>query len=110
MRANNANGKKTAGSQTHIHGNVTGPVLSGEFNGPVSIGSAEEKESRPSIAFHKKVTGSVFNFGPQQGIVSTGDGAVLMQEMDPAASGQSTRRKGAAAVQPGKQRDEVMSA
>jgi hypothetical protein len=60
--------------------------------------------------FRKTVSRSAFNFGPQQGIVSTGDGAVLMQEMDPAASGQGTRRKGAAAVQPGKQRDEVMSA
>jgi hypothetical protein len=73
---------------------------------PAPEGSA----TGPSVVFRKTVSRSVLNFGPQQGIVSTGDGAVLMQEMDPAASGQGTRRKGAAAVQPGKQRDEVMSA
>jgi hypothetical protein len=97
MRANNANRKKTAGPQTHIHGNVTGSVLSGEFNGPVNIGSTEEKESRPSIVFRKEVTGSVFNFGPQQGIVSTGDGARIAQGVPPVRdTGHTTPKPGSA--------------
>jgi hypothetical protein len=64
----------TGGPQTRIHGDVHGPVLSGNFNGPVNVGAAG-----PTMVFRKKVNRSVFNFGGQQGVVSTGDNASITQ-------------------------------
>jgi hypothetical protein len=97
MRVDNGKRKKARGPQTHIHGNVYGPVLSGEFHGPVKTDAAtdetahpqlsEQQSSAPSIVFNKEVRGAVFNFGPQQGIVSTGDGASISQLVSTAATG-----------------------
>jgi hypothetical protein len=60
---------------------------------PAPEGSA----TGPSVVFRKTVNRSVFNFGPQQGIVSTGDGARIAQGVPPVRdAGHTTPKAGSA--------------
>ena len=54
----------------------------------------------PSIVFKEQVNGAVFNFGPQQGVVSTGDHAVIHQTVSPAAAAAPTETPEPPAAQP----------
>ncbi len=66
----------TIGPQTNIAGNVTGPVLSGQFDGPVAVGGGEAVDMRGSQGAVYKPSGPVKqHFGER--ITITGDGSVI---------------------------------
>lgn len=61
----------TVGTQTNIGGNVTGPVLSGNFSGPVAVGGGEAVDLRHSIGAVYKPAGPVEqHFGDRYETVS----------------------------------------
>lgn len=67
---------QTVGTQTNIAGNVTGPVLSGQFDGPVAVGGGEAVDMRGSQGAVYKPSGLVKqHFGER--ITITGDGNVI---------------------------------
>ncbi|MBN2005197.1 MAG: hypothetical protein JXA21_17700, partial [Anaerolineae bacterium] len=64
------------GPQTNIVGNVTGPVLSGQFDGPVAVGGGEAVNLSGSQGAVYKPSGPVKqHFGER--ITITGDGNVI---------------------------------
>ncbi len=64
------------GAQTNIAGNVTGPVLSGQFDGPVAMGGGEAVDLRGSQGAVYKPSGSVKqHFGDQNTV--TGNNNVV---------------------------------
>lgn len=50
---------QTVGTQTNIAGNVTGPVLSGQFDGPVVVGGGESVDMRGAQGVVYKPQGAV---------------------------------------------------
>jgi hypothetical protein len=69
-------GQTVHGSQTNIAGDVHGPVLSGQFSGPVAVGSGEAVDLRGSQGAVYKPSGPVEQqFGNRISI--TGDGNVI---------------------------------
>jgi len=69
-------GQVVHGPQTNIAGNVTGPVLSGQFDGPVAVGGGEAVDMRGSQGAVYKPSGPVKqHFGER--ITITGDGNVI---------------------------------
>ena len=69
-------GQTVHGPQTNIAGNVTGPVLSGNFDGPVAVGGGEAVDMRGSQGAVYKPTGPVKqHFGER--ITIAGDGNVI---------------------------------
>jgi len=75
-RGINQPGQVVHGPQTNIAGNVTGPVLSGQFDGPVAVGGGEAVDMRGSQGAVYKPSGPVKqHFGER--ITITGDGNVI---------------------------------
>ncbi len=69
-------GQTVRGAQTNIAGNVTGPVLSGQFDGPVAVDGGEAVDMRGSQGAVYKPTAPVRqHFGDS--IRITGDGNVV---------------------------------
>ncbi len=69
-------GQTVYGPQTNIAGNVTGPVLSGQFDGPVAVGGGAAMDMRNSQGAVIEPKGSVKqHFGER--ITITGDGNVI---------------------------------
>lgn len=62
----------------------------------------------PPIVFEKEVTGAVFNFGPQQGIVSTGDHAVNIQMPKPPPEGTEPKPPAGEAAAPNFQSEQEL--
>jgi len=69
-------GQTVCGPQTNIAGDVQGPVLSGQFGGPVAVGGGEVVDMRGSQGTVYKPSGPVEQqFGSR--ITITGDGNVI---------------------------------
>jgi hypothetical protein len=69
-------GQTVHGPQTNIAGDVVGPVLSGQFGGPVAVGGGEAVDMRGSQGAVYKPSGPVEQqFGSR--ITITGDGNVI---------------------------------
>ncbi|MBN2389506.1 MAG: caspase family protein [Anaerolineae bacterium] len=69
-------GQTVHGPQTNIAGNVTGPVLSGQFDGPVAVGGGEAVDMRGSQGAVHKPSGPVKqHFGER--ITIAGNGNVI---------------------------------
>jgi hypothetical protein len=83
------------GPQTNIGGDVEGPVLSGEFQGPVAVGGGEAVDMRGSQGALYKPSGPVEQqFGDRITISADGDvlvGAGPAEELDMAPSPEATR-------------------
>ncbi|MBN2393803.1 MAG: caspase family protein [Anaerolineae bacterium] len=70
-------GQTVYGPQTNIAGNVTGPVLSGQFDGPVAVGGGEAVDMRGSQGAVYKPSGPVKQHFGNRDIRITGDGNVI---------------------------------
>jgi hypothetical protein len=69
-------GQRVHGPQTNIAGDVQGPVLSGQFDGPVAVGNGEAVDMRGSRGALYKPAGPIEQqFGDR--ITITGDGNVV---------------------------------
>jgi hypothetical protein len=69
-------GQTIHGSQTNIRGDVSGPVLSGQFNGPTAVGGGEAVDMRGSQGALYKPSGPVKQHWGDS-IRITGDGNVI---------------------------------
>ncbi|MBN1486102.1 MAG: caspase family protein [Anaerolineae bacterium] len=73
----NQSGQTVHGSQTNIEGDVTGPVLSGQFDGPVAVGGGEAVDFRGSQGGVYKPQGPVNQHYGDRKITITGDGNII---------------------------------
>ncbi|MEA3396912.1 MAG: caspase family protein, partial [Chloroflexota bacterium] len=67
---------QTVGTQTNIAGNVTDPVLSGQFGGPVAVGGGEAVDMRGTTSAVYKPSGPVTQYFADQITVITGKTAL----------------------------------